>query len=434
MMEKTAQRRGVLQKLHEWGNVDGRMAERFFSPELKRVMDNLRANDDQIRANVVGEPIAKAKPIPGAAPLKDLLKSAKSNLNRREYMSAVSDLSRFHKQVEEVAKSIKDIDRNVDKVHDEFLYNGLGDEQKKHLLEMRERFGPKAASAEDELVKEAGLAEIGDFLRNIGTRRGRALAMWEKRYPKAAEQLKKDTRSLVEEAGSVLDVILSSLKVMGTARASRNVDEYVVAAHEIKKKCESYDKLFRIVYARSYEKFIHLMHEQQAPAKTVEDATELGKQEVSTGVPPMGSGFVSVPKSEFSTSTPPASSAPATETPPATEQTSTNPVLDTLDKLERMQNQAVQPAAPATPAKPVGVAPTPLKVQVGPEPAPPLPPGVPIPPGVTAHRKFYNSLEKLSNEDPRILASYIKKYANSIKSTDPETAVQLLSIVNSIKG
>ena len=440
-MEKTAQRRSALQKLHEWSNVSGHAAEKFFSPELKRVMESLRASDDQIRANVVGDTIGKAKPVQGAAPLKELLKKAKSNLARREYMSAVSDLSRFHKQMEAVYTSILDLDRSVEKVHDEFLFNGLGDEQKQYLSEMKSRFAPKTSASEYELVKAAGIA---DFLINIGTKRGRALAMWEKRYPKAAEQLKKDTRSLIDESDSLLSTTLASLKEMGTARAARAVDDYIGSANVIRKKYENYDKLFRAVYARSYQKFIDQLGEQKAPAVEAPGAKELGNQEISkkmeipTSFGPSIKTNVEEPSAAPATETVAPPTAPAAPA-PAPALTPSQQTLQLLDQRALERDQSTAPA-------PQGKAPQPLKVPVNTAPiaeppadpfaplpnAKPLPPGVPIP--KMNHKKFYDSLQKMSNESPLILASYIKKYASSIKSNDPETAIKLLNIVKSIRG
>jgi hypothetical protein len=51
---------------------------------------------------------------------------------------------------------------------------------------------------------------------------------------------------------------------------------------------------------------------------------------------------------------------------------------------------------------------------------------------VQTHERFYQSLESMSAEDPRILCSYIAKYATSIH--DPETAIALFSIVKKLKG
>jgi hypothetical protein len=60
--------------------------------------------------------------------------------------------------------------------------------------------------------------------------------------------------------------------------------------------------------------------------------------------------------------------------------------------------------------------------------------GVNYPEGASAHahQSFYQTLQKMSNEDPRILASYIKKYATQIATQDPTIATQLLNIVKHI--
>jgi hypothetical protein len=51
-----------------------------------------------------------------------------------------------------------------------------------------------------------------------------------------------------------------------------------------------------------------------------------------------------------------------------------------------------------------------------------------------AHQAFYESLETLANEDPRILSKYISKYATFIQESDPETAIDLFKIARRVKG
>jgi hypothetical protein len=40
----------------------------------------------------------------------------------------------------------------------------------------------------------------------------------------------------------------------------------------------------------------------------------------------------------------------------------------------------------------------------------------------------------MSGEDPRIVCSYIARYATSIQGDDPETAITLFSLVKNLKG
>jgi len=51
-----------------------------------------------------------------------------------------------------------------------------------------------------------------------------------------------------------------------------------------------------------------------------------------------------------------------------------------------------------------------------------------------AHKRFYESLQSLSNEEPIILVNYISKYAKYIQNTDLETAIKLFNIVKDIRG
>src|SRR6185369_14522730 len=113
-----------------------------------------------------------------------------------------------------------------------------------------------------------------------------------------------------------------------------------------------------------------------------------------TGVPPMGGGFVT-----FKPNVPAPAPAQQTAPPPASDE-----APDTL---------------------PGGYAPG-TQVRVAPEPDKKI--------RVQTHEKFYQSLESMGQEDPRILCSYIAKYATSIQGDDPETAIALFSIVKRLKG
>src|SRR5580692_7337557 len=120
-MDKTAQKRSLLNKIQEGTNIGGKAAEKYFAPEFERVMNSLRKNDAKIRAIATGQSIEGADPGPDPIALKDLLKSAKSFLNRREYMSAVADLGRFHNKMVSISKVLSEVNLDIDKVHHEFL-------------------------------------------------------------------------------------------------------------------------------------------------------------------------------------------------------------------------------------------------------------------------------------------------------------------------
>jgi len=279
-MQKTAQKRSVLNKLREMTNVSGIAAEKFFNPEFQRVMESLREKDDQIRSLVAGESIGMGDPGNDSIALKDLLKSSKSNLNRREYMSAIADLGRFHKKLFDVVQQISKLSFDVDQVHHEFLFKDLDDEKKQHLHDLKSRF---AHNHRMEMIKEAS---VMDFFYNIGTKRGRALAAWEKRYPKQVGKLKKDTAMLQGRSEALLQQVLSALKEMASARSTRNVDSYTKAADKITKAYQNYDKSFRDYYTTNVKGFLEKV-ELISPTEKMDkkDTKQMGGQEVPIGAP-----------------------------------------------------------------------------------------------------------------------------------------------------
>src|SRR5271166_1205891 len=98
-MNKIAQRRSLLNQLREKINIPGAYLEGFFKPELDRVMTSLKELDDRIRSVLTGKKIGKAEAPADNVAVKDLLKSAQKNFNRREYMAVVADLGHFHKKM-----------------------------------------------------------------------------------------------------------------------------------------------------------------------------------------------------------------------------------------------------------------------------------------------------------------------------------------------
>lgn len=416
-MQKTGQKRSILNKLREMTNVSGIAAEKFFNPEFKKVMQSLRKSDDTIRSIVSGSIISSKDPDEAVeydilkgdpTSLKDLLKSAKSSINRREYMGAAADLGRFHKKMYDIVQFISQLNLDVDKVHHEFLFKDLTPEQKENLQSLKGRF---AATQNEYFIKEAS---IMDFFMNIGTKRGRALAAWEKRYPKIVGKIKSETAAVYQKSEAMLQVVFAILKEMAAARSVRNIDNYMDAAKKIVKSFTSYDSGkggFKSYYNDTIKPFldkIDLFEKSTgeiSPMKTVNDNKDLSNQEIS------------VEKKD----------APATEL-----------IMPTLPKA----------SVPEVPSLPTDPAPPPVGMESGPPvnnlgfPKVPtnLGPKVPVsstnilPPPLPkkAYKQFLSILETMANEDPSFIAAYIKKYARSIQNVDPEVAIKLFQISKNI--
>jgi hypothetical protein len=452
-MQKTAQKRSVLNRLREMSNVSGIAAENFFNPQFQEVMENLRAIDANIRSIATGQQIEGADPDPGNTgdthSLKDLLKSSKSNFNRREYMTAVAELGRFHKKFADIVRQINNLHNKVNEVHHQFLFQDLDEGRKKQLHDLKNRW---AAEERATLIKEAS---IMDFFYNIGTKRGRALAFYEKRYPKEVGRLKKETSNLLAKSENMLTQLLSSLKEMAGARAIRNVDKYMTAASKVAKSYEGYDNLFKDYYNTNIKGFLEKV-ELVAPTKKIDD-NGLGKTEIPTkevpdldlpgstvikapgseGVrpsdptmPPGEFGHVSIPSPRSDYDNP---SIPAPPPLPTNVGLipSIPPALDTSPDLEPPSGMESNPPVGQTM---MGVAPPaqpPRQTMIG--AAPPSPPRNTLP-QTSAHANFMESLESMAGEDPRILSSYIKKYAQSIQGQCPEVAIKLFQVAKSIRG
>lgn len=400
--------RGLLNKMREVVNKPGGYLEGIFKPELDRVMTALGDLDDRIRSEITGTKIGKADEPAIKMSGKDLLKESRKAFNRREYMTGVSDLAMFHKKLQTMTNEINKFFVDVNKIHHKFLFQGVNDEK---LKQLREHMEPKAASLiADQLLKEAGLI---DEIVNIVSKRGRGLAAWEKKYPKETKALREGGVKMLDQADVLLEGVIVSLKEMATARAIRRPDDYMDSANKMKSNFNKFDAAFKAYYSTAVSPWMKIKDEidkQQEALKPAPTPTPTGPQpgQVEFGAPP----------SQPPQGPPPSGGMPAPapmSAPPATgpQQTPPKPALQLVPEDDAPDTLKTPPMEP------------PVKVRV----APVNPPRVRV-----NHEQFYDSLESMSNEDPRILCGYIAKYAKAIQGDDPETAIKLFSIVKQLKG
>jgi hypothetical protein len=455
-MQKTAQKRSLLNKLREMTNVSGISAEKFFNPEFEDVMNRLRdETDDPVRAIVTGNQIGDAEAPADGLSLKSLLSSAKSNLNRREYMKSVADLGRFHKKMYDVVKILSGFRATLDSVHEKFLFKDLDDESKEHLHDLHNRFAPKAAAYNQPYFLKQ--ANILDFFANIGTERGRALSAWEKRYPKQVAQLKKSSASMLTQSERLLSVVISVLKEMASARAVRNPDKYIAAAAKIIKAYDNYDNSFKTYYNTTVKPFENIISGFAPKKVDVSDKpAELGDQEIDTN------GEVNPKPEDLDVPTLPRNNLPKNLSPQSVLSKSPSVIFPNqnvpssgVEDLAPEEIQTIPPSSPPsatqrardTDVSPIGndgdTEPSPSMVNTEISPPPSSRPATSNFKadeiarqmwGTASHRNFYNALSKMSGESPVVLSLFIKKYASSIQKSDPTTAIQLLNVAKSIRG
>jgi hypothetical protein len=432
-MDKNAQQRGITNKLHDLIQFPARSAENFFKPELKRVMDQLINADDVIRSTLAGEKIGKATPEDKVS-AKTLLKEARSFFNRREYMSAAANLGKFHKKMQDVVKVLEELKLNIDGIHHQFLFNKLPKEHYQQLEDLEKRF---ATARLEYFTKEGGLM---DFFANIGTQRGRALGAWEKRYEKKVGPIKEGTLQQLESAEELLNEVLSTLKVMATARVTRNIDAYVEAGKNLAPVIKKFEAGgakgggFKDYYNNIVKPWWSDFRKSQlqpspvmdpGDGKTIELATEPDKKQ--SVVPP---------------------NIPIDLARPGTQ---------ALNRLEEKYGPASGVPTPGNnpgfgyipiPGTSNAPLPPPPNAPTNVEPPPTVPSLPPTSEGFTSdevakelfgpkkssYDAFVDSLEVFANEDPSLLASHIAKYASSIQQEQPEMAVKLFKIAKSLRG
>lgn len=436
-MDKTAQQRMPGAKLREALDWPARSAEKFFRPEFEKVMKSLVAKDDAIRSILLGKKYGTPEAgirLDGKS-AKDLLKEAKSYINRREYISAVSSLAQFHRKMQEVSNMVDKLSFDVSKIHHQFLFGKKIPEKKymEHLTDLESRI----ASQNAEIIKQAGLV---DTLRNMFTERGRALRAWEKRYEETVGPLRDATKEQLAASEALLTAVLETLREMGSLRAARKVDAYVEAAKNLKREFDTYDagkNGFRNFYNTYVRK--HVENQRKALQEDAGPSIELAP----VGAPPSPTG-------EAAPGVPGAGAAPA----PGVGPSGTVPGAPLPQAFEQ------PPGAGVTGKTVPGVAP-----QGGIAPAPGQQLGFPGAMGPesqteekperskldevheqimremaekqknkSAAERFIDSLEVYGNEHPSVLAAHISKYARSIKDEDPVTALQLFKVAKSLRG
>jgi len=430
-MQITAQKRGLIDKLKENTNIGGIAAEKLFNPEFKRVMESLREADNNIRSIAAGKSIDGGDPGSEEGSLKSLYKEANSNYNRREYMTVVSLLGSFHKKLADMVAIINNLQLDVNQVHEDFLFKDLNEKHMKNLHNLQSRFANRVVRRS--LLSNAG---IMDFLQNIGTTRGRALAAWGKRYPKQVKKLQRDTKNLLNKTESAMNFVLEELKKMSNHRAARQVDDYVKSAEKIVGIFNKYHGDFANYYKENVKGFLdnQTFPESNSEKSETDNAPKEESAEYRTS-PLFPEPLIEVaPYAEQKDML--AEKAPVPEPPPLNK----GMVTDRLPESDNT-NKATE-VSPPVPSSDINL---PGLSDLYPEDTPRPASSNPVTTSVVdyddkapdtirsrAHADFYKTLCAMRSESPLILSLMIRKYASSIEKTDKETSKTLNNIANNI--
>lgn len=470
--EKRKRRIGFFNKLKEdYG--PGKILEEFSGDksEFSELMKLLINVDDDVREKSLD--------------LKGAIKAARSSFNRREYMTAVGYLGKFHTDLELIMRNFGRLSSAVDLKHNEFLFKDMPDEVKKYLGDITTRYTPKP--------KTAGLL---DWWSNIKSPTGKALKAWEKRFPKFAKELKRETEKLLIRSESLHNNLLSSLKNMASFRASRRLEEYLSSVMQLTSKYREYDAAFKKYYDNYAKKFIEQQKAYDEQNKDV-PKNEIGIPGYSDTEKPdnkelgIASPVIDTPKVEMSNVEPkkwphisedvdepswpgPNSPRPSSIIPSNNVEPNINshpiplPFRPTVpskvspEVVEKPVNVEVAPAfkepflpSPSAKNKPMvnvvpGFSNSPETYPFEKRPEAILPPpaseprlvNIPKPPRLPSEteppsskadtKEFLDKIQKMSGDNPLIIANEIIKFANLISNTDKSTSDMLLKIAKNI--
>lgn len=256
-MDKLAQERGIFNKIREKANITGKILESL-NPEFQDMMEKLRATDGKIR----GE----------AEDIKAIVRAAKSYHNRRDYLSAATNISAFHERCRLISAQLQKFINGVDLKHYKFLLDQFDDEQKQQLFgyDPNKEIGEDELSIDDFIVndsleKKAGISDwwfaardpLADLAHNLTQERGIAMRALEKRFSISfLKELKANTDVMVVRTQKFLQILLSTFKKLAAALARRNVDQYVTSA-----------KAFIAKFADFHQKFVKYYEKSIVPLK-----------------------------------------------------------------------------------------------------------------------------------------------------------------------
>ena len=501
-MDKLAQKRGLWNKIKENTDLAGRLSEKYFDKALGEVMNKLRTEvDDPIRSIVagkeMGEPVFPAGVSIGDRGLKSVVRSAKSNINRREYMLAIDDLGYFRDHMRDVSKILESF--RIDPVHHN---QAIVPEDSGVVDRIESRMQAEAGFIDDSIDAyknfQSGVKDVG---HNLVSDRGRALRSWQKSYPKTAKKLTNALNRLIRSAELFLNnTVIPELYKMSGFRAARKPEDYILAGAKIVSGFAKFNAEFKEINDKEIKPYISIIKsfgpaapkveapvestvsvDPLIPAKPVQQTkpdkplSERVKDTLNQTVPTVfevanhvstTSQPVSKPESK-----PVESEVNLPEdvrqelTGPNTELKSTNPEPNKAQILrERLQRrpspkenkpEIALPASESTKQKEKAKQEPPKEdEQVDNWGLPELPAADKKKTEPTAvetpsndngignnngnwrgkmSANLIDSLQSLSNESPQILAMYIYKYAKMIEKTDKQMADKLFDIVSSIE-
>jgi len=398
-MDKIAQERGLLNKLREHANITSKLLEGI-NPKFKKMMEDLRKTDEKIRGY--------------SEQSKDLIKSAKSLIHRKDYLSAASTMSAFHEKCRYIAAELDRFIKNIDMDSYEVLLGQFDDEQKERIfgydpnkeLNLNEVSFVNDMEVMASLEKQAGLS---DWWHNLTNERATAMRQLEKRFSISfLKDLKNNSINIFNDSQRFLQFLLTTFKKLATALARGKPSIYISIAKSFISKFDLYHKSFISFYEKNIKPLKQQHQKMVADKKQAEEQAKAQENQQWSSMlnpQPGGLGNEIAPGKQ-----------PIDLTNPQPSQNTKNKALNNLDW------NAKQPKAPTNEvANPAALKPLPVSTEES----------FQVPPLKSA--QFISNIEKIAaNNDPKALILAILKFSAQLEDTNPEESLKLLAIAEGI--
>lgn len=269
-MDKIAQERGLLNKLREHANITSKLLESI-NPKFKKMMDDLRKTDEKIRGY--------------SEQSRDLIKSAKLLVNRKDYLSAASTMSAFHEKCRYIAAELDRFIKNVDMDSYEVLLGQFDDEQKERIfgydpnkeLNLNEVSFVNDMEVMASLQKQAGLS---DWWHNLTNERATAMRQLEKRFSISfLKDLKNNSINIFNDSQRFLQFLLGTFKKLATALARGKPSIYISIAKSFISKFEQYHKSFISFYEKNMKPLKEQHEKMVADKKQAEEQAKTQREQ-----------------------------------------------------------------------------------------------------------------------------------------------------------
>lgn len=295
---------------------------------------------------------------------------------------------------------------------------------------------------------------------------------------------------MIDKSENALNIVISSLKEMATFRATRKIDNYIKSAQRIVVESQKYDAVFKDYYDNQVKDFINKLpkktinQEINSTKENLNEPVKFNGTEVESEKIPHNQEFIDLTENYHNSKSPDTlvNSKPPTHksTNPPNANIALAPTVFSVPKTQPVPQHIPKSETIMAPSQTLPAQQNIVQKVIDPLNKPnikntqkfntfinqiPYPennyeyksdkiydeimsnpnlslqssenhesgitdePPVNVTNNKTAHYHFYKTLQNMANEDPKIINSFIKKYALKVMPKDLSTAIKLLKMI-----